>query len=365
MQPFYSTQLFVNAKTLSSALTVVGRSISNKPTHPVLGCVKLTTRESDAVLTGFDMATATVYRIPIDNLAGELSTICIPYTLLSTLVSKLSGDLKLLVADLELTIESETGKYQLTLLDTENYPSLPVVEGETINLAGDTLREAIDTVASCASTDDGKQVLCGVNLQSDNGTLYFSATNGHVLAQYWSEGCQDDISVTIPTNALQSVAKHTDGDIQMKLNDTQVEFYSGDLKVIARVLQGAYPKVKQLIPTQFERTATVDAPTLKSAISRVATFADDKNNVLQLNFLDDELGLSTSAHERGMGSEVIASQLNGEPIQLASNLKYLNIGINALDSKTITFNINHDNQPVIIKGNDHSLFLLMPIALRE
>jgi DNA polymerase-3 subunit beta len=356
-------KFFVNAKTISNALSIVGRAISGKPTQPILGTVKLTTLDNDAVLTGFNLSMAITHRIDIDNV-DDNSSICIPYALLTAIAAKLTGDLTLEIEESMLLIKSETGQYKINTLSADDYPDLPEVTGEVINLSGDTLRTAINTVSSSASDDDTKQVLTGINLQTKNERLYFNATNGHVLSRYWSDGCVDELNVTIPAYVLTTVSKHLLGDISLLIGDGQVKFWSGDLTVIGRILDGAYPAVDQLIPVQFERVAIVDSGKLKEAVSRVATFSDQKNNLVKLSFNANRLTVASDTLDIGQGVESLPSELTGEPVEIGLNLKYLNAGINALSASQLKININQPNQPVIITCPDsNALFLAMPVQI--
>lgn len=358
-------QFYVNAKTLSNALTLVGRAISNKPTHPILGCVRLVAKGETGKVCGFDLATAIIKQFAVDCQDDALTDVCVPYQLFSSVISKLDGDILLTVTEdhTQLTIESATGRYQVACHSPLEYPDLPELEVEAIKLAGDTLREAIATVASSASDDNTKQILCGVNLATDNGTLFFNATNGHTLARYWSEGCQDDISVTIPVHALTAVSKGTEGDIDMLLGDEQVKFIADDLTIISRVLSGAFPAVSQLIPTQFERSVTVDAGKLKSAMSRLAAFADPKNNLVTFTLADDKLVIQSQDSDIGNGKEFIETDYTGDAFEIAFNFKYVNAGIASVGASEIKLSMNATNQPAVMTGGDNSLFLLMPVTV--
>ena len=358
-------QFYVNAKTLSNTLTLVGRAISTKPTHPILGCVRLVTKGETGKVCGFDLATAIIKQFTVDSQDDALTDVCVPYQLFSSVIGKLDGDILLTVAEdsTQLTIESETGRYQVACHSSEEYPGLPELEGDAIKLAGDTLREAIATVASSASDDNTKQILCGVNLATDKGTLYFNATNGHTLARYWSEGCQDDISVTIPAHALTAVSKGTEGDIEMLMGDDQVKFVADDLTIISRVLSGAFPAVSQLIPTQFERKVLVDAGKLKSAMSRLAAFADPKKNLVTFTLADGKLVIQSQDSDMGNGKEFIPVDYDGEPFEIGFNFKYVNAGIASVGASEINLSLNDTNQPAVMTGGDNSLFLLMPVTV--
>lgn len=357
------SKFYVNAKSLSNALTIVGRAISNKPTHPILGCVRLYAKGEIGRVCGFDLSTAIVKGFTVDSQGDAVTDICIPYQLFATIIGKLDGDILINVDTERLTIESDTGRYEVSCLSSDDYPDLPQLDGEAINLSGDTLREAIATVASSASDDELKQILCGINLTTDKGRLYFNATNGHTLARYWSDGCQDELSVTIPVSALLSVAKGTSGDVEMVLGEQQVKFLSGDLTIIARVLDGTYPAVSQLIPVQFDKIIIVDATKLKSALSRLTAFADPKNNLIVFILSDGKITVQTPSSDFGQGQESIPCDYSGDDFEIAFNFKYVNAGINAVNSKEIKLSMNAANSPAIFTGGANNLFLLMPVQI--
>jgi DNA polymerase-3 subunit beta len=146
------------------------------------------------------------------------------------------------------------------------------------------------------------------------------------------------------------------------MDDLQVKLVSGDVTTISRKLDGGYPAVTQLLPTDYAITATVKGSELKSALSRIAVFTDPKNLTVTLNF-DDKLVISSEAQDIGGGVETISCELNGEAIEVRANLKYLMLGINSLDGDNLKFQINTPKTPVTVVANDNSIFLFMPVCL--
>jgi DNA polymerase-3 subunit beta len=357
-------EFYVNAKTLSTALNIVGRSIPSKPSHPILGSVKLDLQEGRAFICGFDLATAIIHTIDVDSVKGVGESICIPYRMLNDIFGRLDGDLFVSEIENGIQIKSDTGKYKLAVHAAADYPELPICEGERIALSGTVFKEAIATVGGCASSGETKQVLTGINLATTKGKLCFAATNGHVLSRYWSDGCSEDITATIPAHVLTAFARGLEEDLTLQMDEQQVCLSSGDVTVISRLLDGAYPDVTQLLPEDYKIKATVNGAELKSALNRLAVFTDPKNQIIKLSF-GDRLTLSSEVQDIGNGVEQIDCELDGEAIELAGNLKYLQLGLNSLEGENLTFQINHPRHPVTVKANDHSIFLFMPIKLVE
>ncbi len=88
-------KFYVNAKTLNNALTIVGRAISTKPTHPILACVRLYAKGDTGRVCGFNLSTAIYKGFAVDYQGETPTDVCVPYSLFAGIVSKLDGDILL------------------------------------------------------------------------------------------------------------------------------------------------------------------------------------------------------------------------------------------------------------------------------
>jgi DNA polymerase-3 subunit beta len=287
--------------------------------------------------------------------------------MLNNIVTKLDGDLTVSFEpdNHAVIIKSETGQYKLATMDADDFPTLPEVEGSDITLSGDVLKTAISAVSSCVSNDETKQVLTGINLQTKQDKLYFYATNGHVLSRYIAEGCKDPINLTVPASLLSVICKQVGESVVMTLaaDGESIKFICGETIVTGRVLQGDYPACEQLIPAQYAFTSLVNVDALKSALQRVATFADQKNNLVKFGFAGDRLTIECDTSEVGAGKETIKVDNQGDDATYAFNIKYLQAGLSATTANEVSFNANAGNQPCTLTSAEPFLFLIMPVQV--
>ena len=222
---------------------------------------------------------------------SEGGQITLPAKLLNDIVSRLpEGEITLLGEDEEAlaTLTSASGRFLVRGLEAQEFPQLPVVEGQNLSFPVSVLLEGLRGTLFAASADETKQVLTGVHLTCQD-SLEFAATDGHRLAVVEppidADGVQNaKFAMTIPARALRELermlAMPSAEQITLQFDDTQVVFELGEQRLTSRKLEGAYPAYRQLIPRQFVRTMTVERKRLLRSLELVAVLADQKNTIL-------------------------------------------------------------------------------------
>jgi DNA polymerase III subunit beta len=389
---------------LNSNLSLVSRAVPSRPTHPVLGNVLLVADEKQGrvSLTAFDLSLG--IRTSFAAQVIEEGSLTLPAKLLNDIVSKIPEGEITLSCELETELDSiianltsASGLFQVRGMSAEEFPELPVVEGEALMLPVSALLEGLGGSLFAASTDETKQILTGVHLTRSQNALEFAATDGHRLAVVQTgdpnqdddeenEADEDeeaetttaqeskDFQVTIPARALRELerilaSRQENDQVSLHFDEGQVVFELGDQRITSRKLDGAYPNYNQLIPRQFSRMMTVERKRLLSSIDLVAVLADQKNNIVKFS-LDEEteqLSLSVEAKDVGSAKQSMPAQIRGENIDIAFNVKYLLDGLKAIPSTEISMQLNENNQPVIFTplGSLKMTYLVMPVQIRD
>lgn len=393
---------------LNSNLSLVGRAVPSRPTHPVLGNVLLIADEQaqNVSLRAFDLSLGIQTSFPAQvEIGGKIT---LPAKTLNDIISRLpEGEITLTQEESDdegegtlVRLISTSGRYQLRSLDAEEFPELPVVEdGESVLFPIEALNEGLRATLFAASNEEGKQVLTGVHVILSADAIEFAATDGHRLSvvetlrdrgeevdreteEAEEAGDAEEVGeviekfeVTIPARALREVEKilgmqNQEEGVMLKADDSQVIFELGNRRVVSRKLEGAYPQYHQLIPQTFTNQVTVDRKQFQSALERISVLADSKNNVVRcaIDNENQEIFLSVESQDLGSGREAMSAQITSdEPPEIAFNVKYLMDGLKALSSQEITINLNAATQPVIFKplGGLKMTYLAMPVQLRD
>ncbi|OKH22282.1 DNA polymerase III subunit beta [Chroogloeocystis siderophila] len=373
-----------NQSDISTNLSLVSRAVPSRPTHPILANVLLTAdaQQGQVSLTAFDLSLGirTSFAAQVET-GGEIA---LPAKLLNDIISRMPQG-ELTIDDegdtpLSATITSTSGKYQVRGMGVEEFPELPVVEGETIYLPAEALTEGLRGSLFATSADETKQILSGLHLTLEQDTLEFASTDGHRLAvvQTINENASVEaettrLEVTVPAKALRELERmlgmrDQSESLALYCDRGQIVFEWENQRLTSRTLEGQYPAYRQLIPRQFEIQVTLERKYLLSAIERIAVLADQKNNIVKftLDSSRQELALSVDAQDIGSGRESMAAQISGDSIDIAFNIKYLVDGLKALPSSEIQMQINTPTSPVILTplSGVKMTYLIMPVQIR-
>lgn len=368
---------------LNTHLSLVGRAIASRPSHPVLANVlvsaDVTTQQ--VRMTGFDLSLGvqTVFSAQVDA-GGQLT---LPAKLLSDIVSRLpAGEVSVDNEENEAIaiLTSSSGSYTVRGMGAEEYPELPTVDGVDVShLPVDALIDGLRGSLFATSADETKQVLTGVHLNANGDRLEFAATDGHRLAVVQTpfdtagEVNGAEFDVTVPGKALRELERMLQmpqaGDaIAVRFDQSQLVVEWDHQRLTSRLLEGQYPNYRQLIPQQFTVQLTVDRRTFASALERIAVLADQRNSIVKLN-LDmaaQELVLSVDAQDVGSAREAIAAQISGGDLEIAFNVKYVLEGLKALPTNEVQMQFNSATSPAILTplGGLKMTYLVMPVQIR-
>ena len=376
-------------KILNQNLSLVLRAVPNRPSHPILGNIlAIADKETQQVtLTAFDLSLGIKTSFPAQ--VDTEGSITLPAKLLVDIISKLpDGELTLDDEDSEdftITITSASGRYEVRGMTADDYPQLPEIESEVINLPSSGLLEGLKGTLFATSPDETKQVLTGVHLKVEKDILEFASTDGHRLAvvQTTSQNNEDDedstpvdleFEVTVPSRAMRELermlgtCKPTDL-IALQSDQGQIMFALGNQRIISRTLEGQYPAYRQLLPRNFERRITVERRLFLSALERIAILANQKNDIVKvsINGEDQKLLLSVDAKDIGSASESMSASVSGESLELAFNVKYAMESLKNIGEAEIQIQLNSATTPVVFTplGGLKLTHLLMPVQLRN
>nr|WP_315875418.1 DNA polymerase III subunit beta [Acaryochloris marina] len=370
-------KLVCQQSDLNSKLSLLSRVVPSNPTHPVLANVLLTAQAERLGLTVFDLSLGIQVWIAAD--VEETGALTLPARFLNDIVSRLPNcDIEVETDDTAVTLTCDSGHYQMQGLVAEEFPGLPSLdEIPALDLPTDVFLEGLQATLFAASTDESKQILTGLHLNTSESGFEFATTDGHrlAIANFPDLVTPEPMTMTIPAKALRELERmlgRVNADVALRFDTNQAIFEligeQGTERLSCRLLEGQYPAYPQLVPKQFERQVTVERQLLLSSVERIAVLAARKNNIIRLKIdsAEQNVALSAEAPELGMGEERLPAQISGEDLDIAFNVKYLSDGLKALDSQEVQLQMNSATMPAVLSplSGRQITYLIMPIQIR-
>lgn len=382
---------------LQKNLAMTLHAIASRPSHPVLGCVLISTdpKLNKVSLSGYDLSMS--INAIFDAEVEEDGKVAVPAKFLDDIISRLPGGNVTLTLNkkaeenreegIELIITTDFGDYNVRSMEVDAYPELPTVEGITLIMPAEGLLQGIKSTLFSTSSDETKQVLTGVHFLVSSNEIEYASTDGHRLTKvnYFNSFAKGSTTIkeeekqhlTIPAKSLKELEKLLS---QKKKNDTESNvtlcFNEGDFSCktdnyffTSRTLQGVYPPYNQLIPNEFKNTFVIERKLLIDALERIAVVAEQKNNVVRccLNNKLEKLQVSAQSTDVGSGKELIPIKAESVNLDIGFNIKYLIEGLRNISTMTVKFHMNTPTTPIVITPIEGIFmqYLIMPVQIRN
>jgi DNA polymerase-3 subunit beta len=165
----------------------------------------------------------------------------------------------------------------------------------TLILDGVQLGLAIERTAFAISTEEIRYYLNGLFLHYRKGRPWFAATDGHRLALcaiepgidphdiLWGDEAIQDFKVIIPAPAVAMLrAMAARGQVEIRLWDRRLEITQGDYTLNTKLIDGIYPDIDRVIPTDHLNSAILPTYSLIQAEKRAETLCRQKTKSLKI-----------------------------------------------------------------------------------
>lgn len=151
----------------------------------------------------------------------------------------------------------------------------------------------------------------------------------------------------------------------MSFSRTHLSAVGGDVKIIARLMDGDFIKYKQILPTDHVTRVRVNRKELLDGIERVALMArESKSNLIKFAISREMMEISANS-EIGRSNEEIPCSTIGDDIEIAFNNKYLVDVFKALEEEEIYLDFNSNVSPCVVRpvNGDAFYYLILPVRL--
>lgn len=367
-------QIEIAQKQLENLLTIAYKAVGNKPVQPILSCFLLQAdvKEQKITVTSYDGKLGITSSSKCE--VRSSGAVALSARLLTDIVSSTTGNLLLEIADKQAVITHATGKCRIATMEEREFPDLPQVEGESIILSTQTLKEAFGTTLFAAAKDEIKQILAGIHLRLSVGNWECAATDGHRLGVASSSRDIEafDRAVTIPYGTiccLKELLGSTIENCQITISSNAISFNLRDICLNSLLLEGSYPNYRELIPKQFDYHFTISKNHLKAALERVTIVANSKEKIVQITFTSTQATLYAESVDVGGAVETvsIAGSNDNTNITFGFNAKYLLEALRAIATSEVTIKATAPTHPVVLSpgGDSNQIALVMPLQLKE
>ena len=354
---------------LQNAAATAARFSEKKPTLPVLGCVLVVAEGSRLILRATNLECGVEIVIPAKITTEGIAAV--PASVFAGFLGNARGKtVSVNLAREVFKVETERANASIKTLPHEDFPVLPRVSAEhSFKIKSADMVRAVRSVAYCASASAIKPELQSVLLYGDGGKLTAVATDSFRLAEKTvplrAGGSVPEMLLPARNAAeLMRVLEGIQAEVELYYNDHQLSVQTDGVYYTSRLLDGAFPNYRQIIPKSFTTEAVVLREDMATALKSLSIFAD-KFAQVSLAIEPSKKALLLSSRNPDVGEQIstIKATVEGGAVAVSFNGRYLADSLQSVSGDSVRLHSNGPGKAMLIKdaGDDSFLYLAMPM----
>jgi DNA polymerase III subunit beta len=344
------------AGTLAAALSMAELALDDKSNIEALKMARVNAKADrcELVVDALDrraVASATVTVLE----RGEAAARCVS---LAGVLAGLRPDqaVRLVRDGDDVVISAGRSRFRIPGLPLDNLPQSAGLEAAAAEFSLDVegALNLIEATSYAASDEETRYYLNGIYLHIAGTTLRAIASDGNRLAQVdlpLPAGAEDMPGIIIPNRTIAITGKllkrkSAPESVTFRVSDRLLELSLPGLKLTSKLIDGTFPDYQRIIPTNYDRSVTVDRSELGAALARVeATLNPETKKLMRtvgLAWGDGALHVTRAAADV---DDVLDAETNGAG-KTALRISYVADVLNVFSGKRISIVSNGAATPI-------------------
>ena len=303
-------KLIVERAALVAALDATARLADAKAVIAVLSHLRLSTLGNELSIDACDLDAYITATAPAEVVAG--GSAALPASALRRIVKAMpdGAQISIEIGAAQATVRSGRARYVLPAMDAGEYPE-PFTTGAGASYftlsALDVAR--LGRAVHAASRNDKRAnyydavFIHGPAIDPPGPrTLTSVATDGYVALAFAAplpdgaeamplESQQIAPGVVLPSWAVDQIVRIGKDGVELEVGRTVVVIISGRVRYASKLVEGAYPDYRRIIPALAESYVELDRDTLASALRRLSEAAGDVDRGVEITWGGERVGL--------------------------------------------------------------------------
>ncbi len=366
-------------ENLVKGLSIVGRAVSTRSTLPVLANVLIATEDGRIKLSATNLEI--VITCWIGAKVEEAGSITVPARTFSDLIGALPQEpvsLALNVSTQTLHISCARTEANIKGIDAQEFPLVPKPDQEDrIRLETDVFKHMIGQVAFAAAVDDTRPMLTGVSTKFEESRVLMAATDGFRLSVRSAQipgGAKGSTALIVPARALAELARVAEDKmdaiyVTLPEGRNQIIFDMDNIVLVSQLIDGNFPDYNPIIPKRHNTRAVLGTAEFHKACKTAEIFARESSHTARVRIEPgDEITpgyavVAATSTETGDNVAQIDASVEGDPIEIAFNVKYMNDVLNVIDTPQVALEMTTPMEPGVLKpvGDNDFMHIIMPM----
>lgn len=282
----------------------------------------------------------------------------VPAKLFLDMMKKLpKGEVELSIEEQRLSIKVGKSSYGISTLAAEEFPK-PVAyeEGTIFQVEGPAFADSLAAVVHACAESETRPILTGVHIVSNGKYLTLIATDSHRLmanAVHILKDTEEFKNVVVPKTSVKELATllADEKEVEFSISQSQLSLKTEGILFTTRLLEGSYPDVTKLIPSEFESEVVVHREELLKALDRTKTALGKKKKVSSFHVEEGSLptlNIQCETEITNVFEELFVDEA-GAKLSIKLDVYYLMDALQSMSSKKVRLQMAGTMKPMLIR----------------
>ncbi|MDR1954187.1 MAG: DNA polymerase III subunit beta [Clostridiales Family XIII bacterium] len=363
-------------ENLVKALNIVSKAVSMRTTLPILKgiLIKCDVSKKRVFLSASDLDIS--IETGTEALIEDEGSIVVSAKMFTDIVRKLPpGEVVFELKEGDI-VEVKRGYSEFTLqgIPSDEFPRIESIEdGNSFSLEKTLLKNLIKGSCFAASTEEARGIITGVLLEMEKDSVSMVALDGYRMAivKEVIKG-DEERRLIISGRIVQEIGKlladndnSEEEDVEIKVSDKKAIFHLKDTKIVARLMEGEFIKYKDILPKDNNTKIKIRRIALMESVERASIIVrEGKNSFIRFSLEEGQVIISSRAEE-GTVRETVPIEIEGNPIEIGFNARYMIDTLKAIEDEEILMDFNTSISPCLVRPieGEYYEYLILPVRL--
>lgn len=366
----------VSGGDLEKRMSTANRAIASKNSINALDNCLFSVEGDKLYITGSDAEVTIVTTVDLANVEGN-GRIAIPGAKLLDFLKKLPEqpvDFNINLDSFAIQTTTAGGDNSQVGYDALDYPLPKPLADDAIefNITSDILLAGINNTIFATGSDDMRPAMMGIFIDIMPDAITFVGTDTHILARYTRRDVAPNIQSSFILGKKAAGLLRTivvPGEvINVKYDTKNAVFTAPNYSLTCRLVDGAYPAYRSIIPNGNPYHAVVSRSELLNNVDLVSIFQDG-TELAKFDISNNSIKVSAQDLDFSCSSfRTMPCHYEGEELTIGMRSSFLVNILKNVDSTDLELSFSDPSRPCIIlpveqPDNTDALYLIMPMRI--
>jgi DNA polymerase III subunit beta len=359
--------------SLATAFQVVSGVVPSRTTKDILKNVKLQVEGGKATLIGTDSEVGVRYEIPQIETDSAGETLLPTNRIVSILRELQDESVEIEVSEDAVWIRSAHSQFRLSASDPAEFPPVAAFEDEpSFVLPGGTLKQMIHRTIFATDVESTRYALGGVlvDLEPERITMAATDTRRLAMVEYVgdSPGLKDvaNRNPVIPSKAMVLIERSIEDDkedVAVAVYPNHVLVKTGRSTIYSRLVEGRFPRYRDVIPNQPRSTIELVVAPFHSAIRQAQIVTNEESRGVDFQFANGMLTLNSQAADVGQSTIELPISYDGEDLTITFDPRFIGEFLRVLDAgASVRLELIDPESAAVLRTDDAYTYVIMPLS---